>query len=200
MIANRFYPLGVNYKPYDAEVESLLSKNDAYIVTDTIPQAQDIIRCKFFMSAYGNISGPYSSNYGKWDDNPNYWLMLKPNWKMQIWAFSLVYDTFILPPLGTIFDVEVNLKEKTITLNGQVYGIQNVGVPHPAQPPITLFPISNQTKRDCTIFSFSVVRGGKPVCDLIPVRVGDVGYMFDRVSGKLFGNQGTGAFILGADK
>ena len=35
--------------------------------------------------------------------------------------------------------------------------------------------------------------------DLIPVRVGNVGYMFDRVSGTLFGNDGTGDFIVGAD-
>ena len=35
--------------------------------------------------------------------------------------------------------------------------------------------------------------------DLIPVRVGQVGYMYDRVSKKLFGNAGTGAFVLGPD-
>ena len=38
------------------------------------------------------------------------------------------------------------------------------------------------------------------VRDLIPVRVGNVGYMYDKVSGKLFGNSGTGKFILGPDK
>lgn len=37
------------------------------------------------------------------------------------------------------------------------------------------------------------------VMDLIPVRVGQVGYMYDRVSGQLFGNSGTGNFILGPD-
>lgn len=41
------------------------------------------------------------------------------------------------------------------------------------------------------------------VADFIPVRVGTgenaVGYMYDRVSGKLFGNMGTGAFVLGQD-
>ena len=37
------------------------------------------------------------------------------------------------------------------------------------------------------------------VLDLIPVRVGNVGYMFDRVSGQLFGNSGTGSFVLGPD-
>ena len=38
------------------------------------------------------------------------------------------------------------------------------------------------------------------VADFIPVRVGTVGYMYDRVSGQLFGNSGTGAFIIGPDK
>lgn len=35
--------------------------------------------------------------------------------------------------------------------------------------------------------------------DLIPVRKGNIGYMYDRVSGQLFGNQGTGEFVLGDD-
>ena len=33
----------------------------------------------------------------------------------------------------------------------------------------------------------------------IPVRIGQVGYMYDTISGQLFGNDGTGAFTLGAD-
>ena len=37
------------------------------------------------------------------------------------------------------------------------------------------------------------------VLDLIPVRVGNVGHMYDRVSGKLFGNAGTGDFAVGDD-
>lgn len=36
--------------------------------------------------------------------------------------------------------------------------------------------------------------------DLIPVRRGSVGYLYDRVSGHLFGNAGTGSFLIGADK
>ena len=43
-------------------------------------------------------------------------------------------------------------------------------------------------------------KSGVLVCDHIPVRVGDVGYLYDRVSGSLFGNSGTGAFIIGPDK
>ena len=36
--------------------------------------------------------------------------------------------------------------------------------------------------------------------NLIPVRKDGVGYMYDTVSGQLFGNIGTGNFILGPDK
>jgi hypothetical protein len=37
------------------------------------------------------------------------------------------------------------------------------------------------------------------VRDFIPVRVGTTGYMYDRVSGRLFGNLGTGGFGIGND-
>ena len=37
------------------------------------------------------------------------------------------------------------------------------------------------------------------VLDMIPVRVGQVGYMYDRVSKTLFGNSGTGSFTLRPD-
>lgn len=38
------------------------------------------------------------------------------------------------------------------------------------------------------------------IADYIPVRKNGVGYMYDKVSGQLFGNQGTGQFIIGPDK
>lgn len=36
--------------------------------------------------------------------------------------------------------------------------------------------------------------------DFIPVRVGSVGYLYEKNSGTLFGNNGTGSFTLGNDK
>lgn len=45
-----------------------------------------------------------------------------------------------------------------------------------------------------------LLRGGVLLRDFIPVRVGTVGYMYDRVSGTLFGNAGGGSFTLGNDK
>ena len=51
----------------------------------------------------------------------------------------------------------------------------------------------------CYYFKLVTVEG-ETVLDLIPVRKDGVGYMYDRVSGELFGNAGTGAFIIGPDK
>ena len=38
------------------------------------------------------------------------------------------------------------------------------------------------------------------VRDYIPVRVGQVGYLYDKISGELFGNTKTNAFDIGPDK
>ena len=48
-------------------------------------------------------------------------------------------------------------------------------------------------------FSSKIYQLGVLVRDFIPVRKGTVGYLYDRVSGKLFGNAGTGAFTYGND-
>ena len=43
------------------------------------------------------------------------------------------------------------------------------------------------------------IKGMNKSVDLIPVRVGTVGYMYDKISGTLLGNAGTGSFVLGPD-
>ena len=50
------------------------------------------------------------------------------------------------------------------------------------------------------IYRFFFYIDGESICDFIPVRKDGVGYMYDRVSGMLFGNSGTGDFIIGPDK
>ena len=49
------------------------------------------------------------------------------------------------------------------------------------------------------IYSFKISKSGEALRDFVPVRVGDVGYMYDKVSKQLFGSIGTGQFILGQD-
>ena len=48
-------------------------------------------------------------------------------------------------------------------------------------------------------YRFTIYNNDLIFNDFIPVRVGNVGYMYDKISGQLFGNAGTGEFILGPD-
>ena len=47
--------------------------------------------------------------------------------------------------------------------------------------------------------SLKIKNGSELVRDMISVRVGTTGYMYDKVSGELFGNVGSGSFGLGND-
>lgn len=49
------------------------------------------------------------------------------------------------------------------------------------------------------ISAYKLWDGSTLLQDMIPVRVGTTGYMYDKVSGELFGNSGSGAFTLGND-
>lgn len=49
------------------------------------------------------------------------------------------------------------------------------------------------------IYYLQVYQNNELVRDFIPVRVGQVGYLFDKISGELFGNSGSGTFAFGPD-
>lgn len=56
------------------------------------------------------------------------------------------------------------------------------------------------TKLKCDLYYCKVWEDGVLILDLIPVRVEQTGYLYDRVNGELMANAGTGDFVLGADK
>ena len=61
--------------------------------------------------------------------------------------------------------------------------------------------VSTVSPQNCRVYGLKIYgSGGVLVLDFIPVRKDGVGYMYDRVSGQLFGNNGTGAFGVGPDK
>jgi len=56
------------------------------------------------------------------------------------------------------------------------------------------------TKLKCDFYNCKVRDGGVLIRNFIPVRIGTTGYLYDKVSGQMYSNQGTGDFTLGADK
>lgn len=64
---------------------------------------------------------------------------------------------------------------------------------------LTLFGGHGNNMNSFKLYYFKLMSNHVTVLDMIPVRVGQVGYMYDRVSKTLFGNAGTGSFVLGPD-
>lgn len=105
---------------------------------------------------------------------------------------------------------------KTITIDGNEIPFTGYGAAAANSQPVGIFclssysngvPIQKQNSQwKGRIHSFSIVNdSGVLLIDFIPVRFtnengDDEGAMYDRVSGKLFRNQGTGAFVIGPDK
>ena len=46
---------------------------------------------------------------------------------------------------------------------------------------------------------FKIAKDNQTIMELYPVRIGQVGYMYDTISSQLLGNAGTGDFVLGPD-
>lgn len=65
--------------------------------------------------------------------------------------------------------------------------------------PMYIWRTADTISSRAQLFGVRFWKSGILAGDFIPVRVGQTGYLYDRVSGQLFGNAGTGAFIVGPD-
>ena len=106
---------------------------------------------------------------------------------------------------GTKITPVILNKKRIYRLNGGLESIDNEEFPPLIEGSlknnILLFSAPSKNNAEtCRIWYAKIIYNNVLMRDFIPVRVGQTGYMYDRVSGQLFGNSGTGAFILGHDK
>ena len=88
------------------------------------------------------------------------------------------------------------LKTVTTTFNG-TYTISIFATHQKFQGSVNY---NDRRMKDCRVYSFKLYNDSDTlIFDGIPVRRGTKGYMYDKVSGRLFGNLGTGNFIIGPD-
>lgn len=197
-------------KPYDAEIEYLESNGTQYIDTLYKPNGKTRIKVKGrYTYSTLTLSDSMHFLFGVRDGSTFYdmlWNYYK-NQQHSSYENYLHYGTDTAKWFNNDInkDVEVDLSyeggyyngEKKLTVidtasqsNYSLYllwcNIKGVG-------PASRKPYGRMYY--CKIYENNLL-----VLDLIPVRVGNVGYMYDKVSGKLFGNAGTGNFILGPDK
>lgn len=186
--------------PYDAEVEYLESTGTQWIDTGYAVTTQNVrIVSRYCFTTPSSSSTVWGANLPT-DRN---WMANQYGGK---WWFGTTSGQFggSQPVVAT--DVEWTINDGIVsgTVGATSYSGTYSGSVVSGYS-IYLFAVNNGGQADryntsfCKLFKFQLYENGVLVRDFIPVRVGGVGYMYDRVSKRLFGNQGTGNFIVGPD-
>ena len=184
--------------PYDAEVEYLGGDGASYI--DTGMKASGILHIKtylvdFFTSAAG--AWPFGGRNAY--NNNAYGMFVAANTGKLNVAYNgatNVFNSYSSYPQSCWVEMKsgsikvgstthtFSAKTFTSSYNVWLFGMNNGGS-----------LAGNYTCKIGTTFIYD----GTTMKYLIPVRVGQVGYFYDKISGTLIGNAGSGSFVLGND-
>ena len=186
--------------PYDAEVEWLESTGTQWIDTG-VPCGGDT---KFDLSVYAQVAGSMLFGASQMYQTNGLYAFIGNNNSLYANYGNLEFR--IASSENTINKwLSISNTDKAWKVNGTVVRIlspntfssgENFALFCRKQNGVPVGMKSGVRFASCKLFNGNSVL----VRDFIPVRVGTVGYMYDRVSGELFGNLGTGAFIIGPDK
>lgn len=182
--------------PYDAQVEYLQSSGTQYINTNINPNSTTI----FIIDGRYAITGQANVNNG---------MMVSDNERFHIGVFSKYFhfglknkwkNVVSQDSLRHIFELYGNGIAK---IDGTSYTISTSSITAQTNP-LYLFARNDiSSVRSYTngleIYTCKIYNDGILVRDFIPVRKDSVGYLYDKVSGELFGNSGTGSFTYGND-
>ena len=186
--------------PYDAEIEYLESSGTQYIDVLFWMTNTTTIYIKF-ETTYLTGSNAYGIfGYRKAAMN-NAFSLMQTNNNGQNFRWDYGVSLNIIKPVSSGWHIASTNGNK-MDLDGTIAG--NGSLPNPVGS-IYLFAINQSgtvfiPSEHLKISSFKLYRSGSLTLDFIPVRVETTGYMYDKISGQLFGNAGTGNFILGPDK
>ncbi len=193
MMINRRRVYGGSKKlPYDAEIEYLESSGNQYIDTGVVLDATMTVRVLYDYIQSGFVFGARKDTADRYSGVTN-----------EIGGYHIRYGSKVLyrldtNPRGTN---DVVISPTGVVLNGKTVSVATYGDMF-FSGHCFLFTVNHGGSPYLGAYAFNRIRRFSidNIIDLIPVRVGQVGYMYDKVSKQLFGNSGTGDFILGPDK
>ena len=186
------------FKLYDAEIEYLESTGTQYINTGIFIGIDERVDCTFSLLTYD-----YTALLGA--------RVAAGNNMLAIWAYTadkcVRFDFGSSNKGGYVFSIFPDLE--------QYYTVSKIGRKNFVDGSEIQSNIASSYSPEYPSFVFALNNGGNAAfcghvrikqfiisdrMHLIPVRVGNIGYMYDKVAKQLFGNAGTGSFILGPDK
>lgn len=181
---------------YDAEIEYLESDGNQFIDTGFYPNQDTGLKAEL---AFGT--------FNSWEvilgcrekvDTKEFTIQRANNYGRLRALYGQARTANQLPNVDTN-RFSLNWNKRVITVNNttHTFASQTFTVPYT----LYLYGLHSSTSEYykgkfwyCQIYDNDTL-----VRDFIPVRIGSVGYMYDKVSDRLFGNSGTGSFILGPD-
>lgn len=190
------------------QIEYLETTGSQCIDTKLNIQSTDNLRIVF---DFQFLTRKTNGNYQYIFSTTNEWLSFEVDINSPYHAYTNVGSTTLIAWSRTTIpynqwihcDYNINAQNKTINITGW----KNISSSYSGSHGIGTFYICSRDNSNNV--NHGVIAKFKPmqiymndilVRDLIPVRVGNIGYMYDKVSGQLFGNSGTGNFMLGQDK
>lgn len=188
-----------NPLPYDAEVEYIRTDGYEYILTGVTPDSTIRVTGSFRWNTIVAQARLFSAN----DNGGREYSLYRGGSNISMRGGNTTATAqFFAGSDGTTYTFSFTPVSGTI--NGTTHSI---GGEHPAHNyEFALFGRNNggtvyytDYKMLCDFYWLKIEKGGVLVRDFIPVRVGNIGYLYDRVTGQLFGNAGTGAFVVGPD-
>ena len=190
--------------PYDVGVEYLESTGTQWIDTGITCRSYDGITAAFQVNAAQAGNNAYFF-YGEGRSYKSGNMELYTARDKTKISFLIQGNTDITLDYTQKFNIDVRNKIATFTDDlGQTIGIADRShiVDYTCLYTMAVFATHRASilkGEHIRCFKFQIIQDSVIVIDLIPVRVGRVGYMYDTVSGNLLGNSGTGNFILGPD-
>lgn len=189
--------MGGSALPYDAEVEYLESTGAQYIDADVLLHSTTAYNYSFEFKCYAPTQTDMSTIFNCMFENKSM------NWPGE----TIRYEK----PSGNRINYSNNTGNINSAWNGPFYLNTtfvakggNRGTDKAHNTPTTIFASwKNGAPYRLSIlklYYFKLINNDVLVRDFVPVRKNGVGYLYDRVSGQLFGNAGTGQFIVGQDK
>ena len=194
--------------PYDAEVEYLESTGTQWIDTGVKHDKPHTFDLKANCVPYSGSVPAERDFFGAHSGTQESGNMVCGMFNGVVFLFNRPNNRIDSANIGSSrLDLDITCaftsNSRTLTVNGGSYYATGASY---YDCTITLFrgnPNLSYGELMNGIFRCSLFRiwnqDGILVRDFIPVRKGTVGYMYDRVSGQLFGNEGTGDFVLGPD-
>ena len=188
--------------PYDAEVAYLESTGTQYIDSGVYATATLTTEIKFALAS-GFTLGNASFLFGIYNDSPSRYSVAVPSLSSLRVAASSGFTNVTCSTMSYGTAYTLSYKFGSIKFNNSQIGTASGVITNTMS--IYLFGRHNTGTTGEAIGKIRIYRAkftdnnNIVIRDLIPVRVGQIGYMYDRISGTLFGNAGTGSFTLGPD-